>query len=66
MVHYVIREIDRGDPILVRDVECREGEDVDSLTERIHDAEHELIVKGTAMAIATLWNERHKLNTSSA
>ena len=27
MVHYVIAKVDRGEPILVKEIECREGED---------------------------------------
>jgi phosphoribosylglycinamide formyltransferase len=48
MVHYVIDKVDRGEPILVREIECREGESLDQLKERIHSHEHELIVEATA------------------
>ena len=48
MVHYVIDQVDRGEPILVREIECREGEDLHQLEERIHGNEHELIVEATA------------------
>jgi phosphoribosylglycinamide formyltransferase len=48
MVHYVIAQVDRGEPILVREIECREGEDLHQLEERIHSHEHELIVAATA------------------
>jgi phosphoribosylglycinamide formyltransferase len=48
MVHYVIDKVDRGEPILVREIECREGEDLHQLEERIHSHEHELIVEATA------------------
>jgi phosphoribosylglycinamide formyltransferase len=48
MVHYVIDKVDRGEPILVREIECREGEDLHHLEERIHSHEHELIVEATA------------------
>ncbi|KAK3308427.1 formyl transferase [Chaetomium strumarium] len=49
MVHYVIDKVDRGEPILVREIECRDGEDLDQLEERIHSHEHELIVEATAL-----------------
>jgi len=58
MVHYLISEVDRGTPILVREIECRTGETLDELTERIHEHEHQIIVEGTAMAIIKLWEER--------
>lgn len=48
MVHYVIDQVDRGEPILVREIECREGEELHQLEERIHAHEHELIVEATA------------------
>ncbi|KAL2141202.1 hypothetical protein VTI28DRAFT_2708 [Corynascus sepedonium] len=48
MVHYVIDKVDRGEPILVKEIECREGEDLHQLEERIHSHEHELIVEATA------------------
>ncbi|SPQ21432.1 f5e78ac6-8bb8-4f31-a9b2-e0b461118320 [Thermothielavioides terrestris] len=49
MVHYVIDKVDRGEPIMVREIECREGEDLHQLEERIHSHEHELIVEATAL-----------------
>lgn len=58
MIHYVISEVDRGTPILVREIECRSGETLEELTERIHEQEHQIIVEGTAMAIIKLWEER--------
>jgi phosphoribosylglycinamide formyltransferase len=48
MIHYAIAEVDRGEPILTQEVECREGEDLAQLEERIHAVEHELIVRATA------------------
>ncbi len=60
MIHYVIKEVDRGEPIVVREIECRTPETLVELTERIHGHEHELILEGTAMAIHRLWEERSK------
>lgn len=47
MVHYVIDEVDRGDPIMVKEIEWQ-GEELEELKERMHFHEHELIVKATA------------------
>jgi folate-dependent phosphoribosylglycinamide formyltransferase PurN len=58
MIHYVVRDVDRGQPIVVREVEMREGEALEGLEERIHVVEHELIVKGAGMALARLWEGR--------
>jgi len=51
MVHYTVKEVDRGEPILTREIECREGEDLHQLEERIHSHEHELIVEATAQVV---------------
>lgn len=50
MAHYVIAEVDRGAPILVKEIEWK-GEELDELKERIHAHEHELIVKATAKVV---------------
>ena len=47
MVHFVIDEVDRGAPIMVKEIEW-EGEELEELKERMHLHEHELIVKATA------------------
>ncbi|TVY54287.1 Phosphoribosylglycinamide formyltransferase [Lachnellula suecica] len=47
MAHYVIDEVDRGAPIMVKEIEW-EGEELEELKERMHFHEHELIVKATA------------------
>lgn len=46
MVHYVIKEVDRGQPIVVREVEIRPEDDLAALEERIHSVEHEILVEG--------------------
>ncbi|EHK96782.1 Formyltransferase [Glarea lozoyensis ATCC 20868] len=60
MIHYVISAVDRGEPIVVRNIECRKGESLGELQERIHGEEHTLIIEGTQMAISRLWSERGK------
>ncbi|KAF3315318.1 hypothetical protein TWF173_003863 [Orbilia oligospora] len=51
MIHYVIKEVDRGEPIVVKKVEFKTGESVEDLTARIHDIEHVAIVEGTKLAL---------------
>ncbi|KAI5805383.1 formyl transferase-domain-containing protein [Peziza echinospora] len=51
MIHYVIQDVDRGEPILVREVEFKEGEGLEELEGRIHAVEHEAIVEGTVLAL---------------
>lgn len=65
MVHYVINEVDRGTPLVTRQVPCIEGESLDDLTERMHGIEHQIIVEGTGLAIVHLWEQRRQLQSSS-
>ena len=58
MVHYVIAEVDRGAPILTREIECREGEPLEGLETRIHALEHELIVDATAKVVREITEAR--------
>ncbi|KAH8676708.1 putative phosphoribosylglycinamide formyltransferase [Tricladium varicosporioides] len=62
MIHYVISEVDRGEPIVVRQIKCKTPETLDELKGRIHAEEHQLILEGTQMAIHNLWVERSKNN----
>ncbi|KAM0787064.1 hypothetical protein ACM66B_006327 [Microbotryomycetes sp. NB124-2] len=45
MIHRVIPELDRGEPILWRRVPMQQGEWIDDLKTRIHEVEHEAIVE---------------------
>lgn len=54
MIHYVIAEVDRGAPILTREIECREGETLQDLEQRIHSHEHDLIVEATAKVVGEI------------
>lgn len=62
MIHYVISEVDRGTPIVVKEVECKTSESLGELEARMHAEEHKLIVEGTAMAIKELWAHRSNVN----
>ncbi|KAF5529468.1 phosphoribosylglycinamide formyltransferase [Fusarium mexicanum] len=58
MAHYVIAEVDRGTPILVKEIEWK-GEDLEHYKEKVHSHEHELIVNATAkVAQETVKNRR--------
>ena len=58
MVHYVIDQVDRGAPVLVKDVEMKTGESQDELEERIHKTEWQLIVEATSKVLAELEEKR--------
>lgn len=60
MVHEVVREVDAGEPIVVRKVECRVGETLEELEERIHKVEHEIIVDGARIVLEGLQKKRRE------
>ncbi len=54
MVHRVVKEVDAGEPLVVREVECVEGETLDALEARMHEV------------CVVVWRDpRHQLTTAS-
>jgi len=51
MVHRVIKEVDRGEPLVVREIPIRQGETLEQLEARIHEVEHQIIVEGAKMVL---------------
>ncbi|KAI5849393.1 formyl transferase [Morchella snyderi] len=51
MVHHVITAVDRGTPIVVREVPFVEGDTLERVEERIHAVEHVEIVNATRIAL---------------
>ena len=51
MVHRVIREVDRGEPLVVKEVPIEKGEPLEAFEERLHKVEWQAIVEGTAKAL---------------
>lgn len=47
MVHRVIKEVDRGEPVLTRVVEIKKEDTLPDLEARVHDIEHDLLVEAT-------------------
>lgn len=58
MIHHVIEQVDRGQAIMKREIECRQGETLDELKQRIHSYEHELLVQATAKVVGELMGKR--------
>lgn len=54
MIHYVISEVDRGEPIITQEVECLGCQTESELEEKIHKVEWKLIVQGTAKALSNI------------
>lgn len=53
MVHYVVPEVDAGPVIALEEVEFTPDESLQSFEERMHAAEHRLIVRAISIAIST-------------
>jgi len=47
MVHHVVKEVDRGEPVVVREIAFREGEAQDAFEKRLHSVEWDVIVQAT-------------------
>jgi len=60
MVHRVISEVDRGEPLVIREVDFREGETLQDLEARMHEMEHEVIVEGARIALEERARRRRK------
>lgn len=60
MIHYVIHEVDMGEPLVVRKVplEHPKDDELDALEERMHGVEHDAIVEGARLAVGRFWAEK--------
>jgi formyltetrahydrofolate-dependent phosphoribosylglycinamide formyltransferase len=54
MIHYVIPEVDAGKVITTATVSFEEGDTLEAYEERMHAAEHKLIVEGIRLALEGL------------
>ncbi|KAK9377512.1 formyl transferase [Lipomyces chichibuensis] len=51
MIHRVIKEVDQGEPLVVKELELRKDETLEEYEDRVHAAEHIAIVEGTILAL---------------
>lgn len=51
MIHHVIHVVDRGEPIVVKEIEFKKGDTLEDLEERIHAVEHVEIVNATRITL---------------
>lgn len=54
MIHRVIPLLDAGEPVVVREIELRQGESLEELEERIHVVEWEAIVDAVRIVVGQL------------
>lgn len=57
MIHYVIQQVDKGQPLIVKEIPVIKGESCDDFEARIHVQEHVAIVEGTIKALENLNNQ---------
>lgn len=57
MIHYVIPEVDEGEPIVQEEVSIEGCQSIEELEERIHQREHQLIVRGAKLALENLTHD---------
>lgn len=53
MVHRVVKDVDRGEPIVVREVPLVAGEPIEAFEARLHAVEHEIIVEAAKKVLET-------------
>ncbi|KAL5498010.1 THR4 [Sanghuangporus vaninii] len=51
MVHRVIKEVDRGEPVIVKEVPLEKGETLEVFEERLHKTEWEVLVQGASKVL---------------
>ena len=51
MVHKVVKEVDRGEPLLVRTVEIKKEDTLEDFEQRVHQTEWGMIVEGTKIVL---------------
>ncbi len=51
MVHRVVKQVDRGEPLVVREIPFEENEALEAYEERLHKVEWEIIVTGAKMVL---------------
>ncbi|KAJ7067811.1 formyl transferase [Mycena amicta] len=52
MVHRVVKDVDRGEPLVVRNVPIEKGESLDDFAKRLHSVEWEIIVQATRQVLS--------------
>ncbi|KAJ7896066.1 formyl transferase [Mycena olivaceomarginata] len=51
MVHRVVKDVDRGEPLIVREVPILQGEPLDDFAQRLHAVEWEIIVQASKQVL---------------
>jgi formyltetrahydrofolate-dependent phosphoribosylglycinamide formyltransferase len=54
MVHHLIKDLDAGEPIATREVAFETGDTFEGFSNKIHKAEHELIVQATKITLGKM------------
>lgn len=67
MIHDVISEVDMGNPILVREIPFRKGqdEDLEVFEKRVHEIEWGTVIEGVGMVVQELVAQKEKQSSSA-
>ena len=60
MIHYVIEEVDAGEPLLVKEIEMSPEDSMEELKQRIHKVEWPSLVEAVKLALQRLDKKRVK------
>ncbi|KAK9380899.1 formyl transferase [Kockiozyma suomiensis] len=61
MIHRVIKEVDRGKPLVVKELELTKEETLEDYEKRVHENEHIAIIEGTILALEELEEKKVEL-----
>lgn len=51
MIHRVVKDVDKGEPIIIRQIDFVKGESIEEYETRLHLVEHEIIVEATSKVL---------------
>ncbi|KAL4066907.1 formyl transferase-domain-containing protein [Scleroderma yunnanense] len=66
MVHRVVAEVDRGEPLIVREVPIEKGEPIETYEQRLHEVEWQIIVQATKMVLDEVEPLSHEILNKDA
>ncbi|KAK6464481.1 phosphoribosylglycinamide formyltransferase [Scheffersomyces coipomensis] len=59
MIHRVITEVDKGDPVLVKEIDLIKSDTLEQYEDKVHKVEHVAIVEGTNIILQELLNKKN-------
>ncbi|KAG7191889.1 uncharacterized protein KQ657_002678 [Scheffersomyces spartinae] len=63
MIHYVIAEVDQGEPLVVKEIELLKEDTLEQYEDKVHKVEHIAIVEGSNIVLRNLAKDNRKDTT---